>query len=614
MALSPEFLDEIKLRVPCTDVVGRKVKLQRSGRDLKGLCPFHKEKTPSFHCFEDHYHCFGCGAHGSIFDFVMETEGASFREAVEQLAAQAGLPMPQVTREDQERAQRRKSLGEVVEAACQFFERCLYMPEGKEALDYLTGRGLSPPTIKHFRLGFAPDMRGALKADLARQGIDDGMMLEAGLLVQPEDRAREPYDRFRGRAMFPITNRRGEVIAFGARLMKGDGPKYLNSPETPLFHKGRTLYALAQSKAGIRDSGRVIVAEGYMDVIALHQAGMDHAVAPLGTAVTEEQLAELWRLAPDPILCLDGDQAGQRAAARAAERALPIITAGHGLRFAMLPSGEDPDSLVQSQGRAAFEAVLEAALPLSELLWNMESGGALPPTPEARAALDKRLKERLRQVQDGSLRAHLGEMFRARLWPDGDNRGGFGGAHSGKWRGGNWRGGKPAYAGRHTRLRSGGALDATAEQGSILLYLAVTFPALLDEFEEDLGGFVCADPELDRLRQAILQFLSGREVSDSPLDSDGLVDQLTVLGHSHALDRLHAQRKSHARFARPEAGIAEARRGWEEAFSTLRDRDLATEVQEARLRFAEDPSQENSDRLIALMELKQAEEAAMLDG
>lgn len=599
MAIPPEFLEELKARLPATEVVGRRVKLIRSGRDTKGCCPFHKEKTPSFHVYDDHYHCFGCGAHGSVIDFVMESEGLEFREAVQRLAGEAGLPMPEETPEDRERRARNRTLAEVVEMAAAFFEKCLRMPEGRPALDYLRGRGLTDETIRRFRLGFSPDGRGKLKAMLAAEGVEEGLMTAAGLLVQPEDAGREPYDRFRGRVMFPITDRQGQVIAFGARLLAGDGPKYLNSPETSLFHKGRNLYGLAQAKDAIRAAGTVIVCEGYTDVIALAQAGIGQAVAPLGTALTEEQIALLWRLAPEPVLCFDGDAAGQRAAARAAERALPLLKAGFGLRFALLPPGEDPDSLVQGQGRQAFDTLLSGATALSELIWRVESGGRLPPTPEGRADLNKRLDQRIRDIPDPTVRRYFQDFFKSRLWPDGPGRqGGRGGQRQGRGFGkGKW--GANAWIGPSERLRADTAdtrpVESARLRWAILLATAINHPELLAEVEEELGQVAINDQNLDNLRQAILITHAG----GLPLDTTGLVNHLSEQGYSQALSQLLSARTyDHARFARPNAGHAEARQGWEATISHLRGEDLESELQAAQDAVRRDPSEANMNWVV----------------
>ncbi|MGE5545495.1 MAG: DNA primase, partial [Solirubrobacterales bacterium] len=341
MAFPPQFLDELRVRVPLAGVVGRRVKLARKGREHQGLCPFHNEKTPSFTVNEDKgfFHCFGCGAHGDAIGFEMRAGHLSFTEAVERLASELGLEVPAATPEERRQEQRRASLHDAMEAACVFFEHQLLGPAGREGLAYLKNRGLSDATIARFRLGWAPDSREALKGALMSDRLPEAMLVEAGLLKKPEHGGAS-FDLFRGRVTFPITDRRGRVIAFGARTMGDHQPKYLNSPETPLFHKGSTLYGLAHAREQARTRGVALAVEGYMDVIALHQAGFDYAVAPLGTALTEEQIQELWRLADEPILSFDGDSAGQRAMARAAERALPILVPGKSLRFAVLPHPE----------------------------------------------------------------------------------------------------------------------------------------------------------------------------------------------------------------------------------------------------------------------------------
>ncbi len=335
MAFPPRFLEDIRDRVGLADVVGRRVKLIRKGREHLGLCPFHTEKTPSFTVNEDKgfYHCFGCGAHGDVISFIQNTENLSFPEAVEQLAGMAGLAMPEETPEERARMQRQAGLAEAAEAAAHWFAARLRDAAGKAALGYLAERGVDDAALRRFRLGFAPDSREALKQALTGQGFTEAVLVEAGLLIQPED-GRPSYDRFRGRVIFPIADRKGRVVAFGGRILEGDGPKYLNSPETPLFHKGRMLYNMDHAVPAARDGAEVVVAEGYMDVIALDRAGFHAAVAPLGTALTEDQIAALWKLSDEPVLCFDGDEAGGRAAARAADRALPLLRCGPASRCA----------------------------------------------------------------------------------------------------------------------------------------------------------------------------------------------------------------------------------------------------------------------------------------
>ncbi|HVI91242.1 MAG TPA: DNA primase [Dongiaceae bacterium] len=405
MAFPPSFLEELRQRVSITDVVGRKVRLIRRGHEASGLCPFHNEKSPSFTVSEDKgfYHCFGCGAHGDVIGFVMNSDGLDFRNSVEKLAGEAGLAVPQESPESRDRAEHQATLTSVMELAAKFFEAHLGASTGKAGLDYLKRRGLTPETIKRFRLGFAPDSRTALKAHLEKQTVPEALSIEAGLLIKPEDGNGPTYDRFRGRVMFPILDRRGQVIAFGGRILTDEKPKYLNSPETPLFHKGRVLYGLSHAQKAARDKNEIIATEGYMDVIALAQAGFPQAVAPLGTALTEEQIELLWRMVPEPILCFDGDAAGQKAAARAAERVLPILKPGLSLRFAWMPTGEDPDSLIKAQGAPAMRQILDQAEPLVEVFWRMTLADRPLDTPERRSGFKRDLLTEVGRIADKSI-------------------------------------------------------------------------------------------------------------------------------------------------------------------------------------------------------------------
>ncbi|MBV8392813.1 MAG: DNA primase, partial [Alphaproteobacteria bacterium] len=419
MAFPPGFLDELRARVSLSDIVGRKVALKRkNASEFAGLCPFHNEKTPSFTVSDKKgfFHCFGCGEHGDAVGFVMKTEGLSFPESVEKLAREVGLPVPRASPQERERAERASTLQEVVEQAARWFQKQLRLPVGRHGLDYLRGRGLSDEVIEDFRLGFAPDSRDALLGALKREGATLDKLVEAGLVIQPEERGRDPYDRFRGRVMFTINDRRGRAIAFGGRVMGQGEPKYLNSPETPLFHKGANLYCLDRAREAATKDQPVVVAEGYMDVIALHGAGFTGAVAPLGTALTEAHLAELWRLAPEPVLCFDGDAAGQRAALRALDRALPLLKPGHSLRFVTLPPGEDPDSLIGHSGAPVFGESLRTAKPLAEVLWQSELAARSVDTPERRADLERRLMARAGQIADRTVHAEYRRFLRDRLF------------------------------------------------------------------------------------------------------------------------------------------------------------------------------------------------------
>ncbi len=421
MAFPPEFLDEVRQRVPLADVVGRRVQFDKrksnyARRDFWACCPFHSEKTPSFHVDEakGRYHCFGCGAGGDAITFLMETEGLSFPEAVEVLAGMAGVPVPQASPQARAQAERRAGLVDATAAAAEFFRNALHGPQGREARAYLEKRGLEAGVIRRFGLGWAPGGR-ALRAHLEQRGIAPERMVEAGLLRRSE-RDGGFYDVFRSRVIFPITDGRERVIAFGGRAISADvEPKYLNSPDTPLFSKSRVLYNLPGARRAARSAGTVIVAEGYMDVIALVRAGFEHTVAPLGTALTEDHLSLLWSMAETPVLCFDGDEAGLRAAGRTVERALPLLKAGRSLRIALLADGEDPDDLIASGGAPAMQAALDGALSLADMIWRQETEGRRFATPEARAALEARLDEVAEMLTDRRLRYHFRQDFRARL-------------------------------------------------------------------------------------------------------------------------------------------------------------------------------------------------------
>src|ERR1700761_1775695 len=437
MRFTPQFLDELKARLPVSEVVGRRGKLKKPGREWKGLSPFQQEKTPSFTVNDQKqfYHDFSTGKHGNIFDFLMETEGVTFPEAVERLAAMAGLPLPAATPDAARHEARRRTLHDVMELATKFFADTLATRNGAKARGYLADRSITPSTQVQFRLGYASAERFALKEHLGAQGISVEDMVETGLLIGGED-IPVPYDRFRDRVMFPITDVRGRVIAFGGRALEKDVPaKYLNSPETPLFHKGDQLYNLATARQAAHDGAQLIVVEGYVDVIAMVSSGFAGAVAPLGTALTENQLALLWRMADEPILCFDGDKAGQKAAWRAADLALPHLKPGKSLRFALLPEGQDPDDLARSGGRGAIEEVIAAARGLSDVIWSREIEGGSYATPERRAALEARIGELSNGIRDEIVRRyyrqHLAELLQRTFAPEGGRggyaRGNFGG-------------------------------------------------------------------------------------------------------------------------------------------------------------------------------------------
>jgi DNA primase len=531
MAFPPGFLDELRARLSLSDVVGRKVSLKRrSGAEYAGLCPFHNEKTPSFTVNDKKgfYHCFGCGEHGDAVGFVMKTEGLSFPESVEKLAREVGLPVPRATPQERERAERASSLQEVVELAARWFQKQLRLPVGRQGLDYLRGRGLSEETIEDFRLGFAPDSRDGIIAALKRENVPLDKIVEAGLAIQPEDAGRETYDRFRGRVIYPINDRRGRVIAFGGRVLGAGEPKYLNSPETPLFHKGANLYCLDRARVAATKDQAVIVGEGYMDVIALHAAGFTGAVAPLGTALTESQLGELWKLADEPFLCFDGDNAGQRAAQRAAERALPLLRPGKSLSFVVLPKGEDPDSLIRSRGAEAIRSVLKLARPLSDVVWDMDTEGKAADTPERRASIQRAVEKRMAEIADPTVRGYYQTEMRNRL--NRMRRPEPGAERPGErrpWRGPNTAPAAPFAPG--TAARRGGTDHDDCGQQRILLGALLDRPAMLHVLAEELHHLpIDNNAELDRLRTTLLDALSLMPSGVDPAADEALDGQVPL--------------------------------------------------------------------------------------
>jgi DNA primase len=414
MTLTPAFLDELRARTTLSTLIGKSVKVTKAGREYKACCPFHNEKTPSFTINDEKgfYHCFGCGAHGDAIRWMTDQRGLPFMDGVKELADAAGMDLPAPDPRSAKRAEQARSLHDVMAAAAHWFEDQLGSIDGAEARDYLKKRGITDETRRAFGIGYAPDSRGKLK--VALRDFPEAMLAEAGILIQPDDGGRESYDRFRGRLMIPIKDARGRVIAFGGRILGQGEPKYLNSPDTPLFDKGRTLYNLDKAAPTARKSGRAVVVEGYMDVIALAQAGITEAVAPLGTALTEHQIERLWSLTDTPVLCFDGDAAGQKAATRAAHRALPLLKPGHSLAFATLPPGLDPDDLIRAQGSAAMQAVLGQSRPLAELLWQRERDSAPLDTPEQRAGLKQRLSGLVATISHDDVRGHYAQMMRER--------------------------------------------------------------------------------------------------------------------------------------------------------------------------------------------------------
>jgi DNA primase len=623
MRFTPQFLDELKARLPVSEVVGRRVRLTRSGREFKGLSPFNKEKTPSFFVNDQKqaWFDFSSGKNGSIFDFVMESEGVSFPEAVERLAQMAGVPLPVVSAQDEQRDARRKTLHDVMELAAKFFQDTLASRAGAKARGYLADRGLDPATQLKFRLGYATNERFALKEHLGSHGIPVEDMVEAGLLIAGDD-IPVPYDRFRDRVMFPIGDLRGRVIAFGGRALEKDAQaKYLNSPETPLFHKGATLYNLASARQAAHDGATVVAVEGYVDVIAMVTAGFPATVAPLGTALTEDQLALLWKMADEPVLCFDGDNAGMRAAFRAVELAMPRLKPGKSLKFALLPQGQDPDDLARSAGRDAVADVIGAARPLADMLWARETEGHSFETPERRAALEARINEVTAGIGDDAVRKYYRQDFSARLAqffaPAQAARGNFQRAPGEAWRqtsrerGGNWqpRNGapqRPLTGGKNTpyvvvsrQLASSpvhrGHRTAVPKREALILQAALNYPWLLHDHLEELASLEFHHADAERLKSALIDIAAHAAAADA----EAVRAELEGRGLAEAMDRIDASITTASVWgARPDAAPDDVLVTWQQLVALHRQwHSLTKELKDAEQALGQDASEANYLRL-----------------
>jgi DNA primase len=619
MRFPPQFLDELRARIPVSEVVGRRVRLKKSGREWKGLSPFNKERTPSFFVNDQKgfYHDFSSGKHGDIFTFLMESEGLSFPEAVERLAAQAGLAMPRLTQEAEAEESRRRTLHDVIELAAKFFEATLAARAGATARGYLADRGLDAATQLKFRLGYAPAERFALKEHLGKLGVSVDDMIEAGLLVTGDD-IPVPYDRFRNRVMFPIGDLAGRVVAFGGRALDKDAPaKYLNSPETPLFHKGAMLYNGAEARKAVQQGAQngvpVIAVEGYVDVIAMVTAGYPATVAPLGTALTEDQLALLWRMADEPILCFDGDAAGRRAAYRAIDLALPQLKPGKSLTFAALPQGHDPDDLVRSGGPGAVADVLAGARPLADVLWTRETESGRFDTPERRAGLEARINMLMAVIGDEAVRRY----YRQDLWQrlrglmaesrsDRADRGHFGARDRPPLRGKrrSWppagpRGTEPnALAAVSPRMSTSsivrGSRSALPPREALILLGACNHPWLLEIAAEQLAELEFLNVEMDLLRRALLDVAAGEpELTRETLRAGVLARDL-----GGVLQRIESAVHP-ADWPTREGAAPEDVRQWWSHVLTLHHKNstLNKELKEAERALGEELSEQNFARL-----------------
>ncbi|MGF7150936.1 DNA primase [Sphingomonas zeicaulis] len=598
MALSPQFLDELRDRTTLSTLIGRTVKLIRKGREYAACCPFHQEKSPSFYVNDEKgfYHCFGCSAHGDAIKWLTEARGLPFMDAVKELAATAGMEMPAPDPRAAAKAERAVGLTDAMEAAARWFQDQLAGIEGSEARAYLDKRGITAATIKMFGFGFAPDSRGKLRKALDSFG--DQMLVDCGLLIAPEDN-REPYDRFRGRLMIPIRDQRGRTIAFGGRIIGQGEPKYLNSPETALFDKGRTLYNLDRAAPAARRTGRVIVVEGYLDVIALAQAGIEEAVAPLGTALTEAQLERLWKLVDVPTLCFDGDKPGQKAAMRAAERAYAAMVPGQSLRFVTLPGGKDPDDVIREGGAAAFEAVATSPRLLVDLLWDTAAAGLDLAGPDGRAALRHRLDEVANGHKVKVIAEEYRRAFRDRFYQD------FG------WkRGGdrdNNRDGRGGGAGGPRRLPPGQRAVEEAVLRAVLVGLAL-WPRAIAAVAEPLSDLLIDDPLLSEVRDALLS----TAITRPALDDGALRSILDMLRNPSKGDRSAAPELGYA-FLKSADDTESAEYQLRELVELLaREQALTQEFERVAQRLIEDLSPSNYEALESRRQALREARAALL--
>lgn len=613
MHLPPEFLDEIRARLSVSQVVSRRVKLRRQGREFVGLSPFKQEKTPSFTVNDQKgfYHCFATGEHGDIFTFLMKTEGLSFPETVERLASEAGLPMPVMAPEVAARQETNDRLRELSAHAAHFFKNCLKQPAAAPAREYLANRGISAAQIEGFALGYAPPSRSALRGHLEEKGYSVNECIKAGLVIGGPDIA-VPYDRFRDRIMFPITDLKERVIAFGGRALSPDAKaKYLNSPETPLFHKGHQLYNAAKARQSAYETKAVYVAEGYMDVIAMAGAGIHNSVAPLGTALTKEQIILLWRMADEPVLCFDGDAAGQKAAYRAVETALPILRPGQSLKLAFLPDGKDPDDLLKENGRAALDVILSAASPLVEILWQKEYEQNSWATPEKRAALEKTLITLVNGIEDQTVRNHYQRDIKSRLWqafraerPSPEKRS-FNRQKQATPRGKGGFSAKDMKAPASASLAESPltkAVQKPANTGyeALCISLLLDHPWLLEEHDEEVASLKFATNAAETLRNAVLE----AHFTYNSLDSSTIQSHLEKLNISSLAAQMRSiLAQNGSKSADMNADPQTVRDKWHELMMLHhKAEELRRELDAAERALLEDTTQQNFDRLKSLKE------------
>jgi DNA primase len=610
MSFPPSFLEELRSRLPLSEVAAKRIRLTRAGREYKACCPFHHEKTPSFYINDDKrfYHCFGCGAHGDIIGFVMHYDRLSFPEAIESLASLAGLAVPQDTPQERERYDQEKRLYLLMEKTTAWFEEQLFATSGREALHYLQGRGLTEEGMRRFHLGFAPQDAQLLIRRMTSEGFTPDEMLQVGLVKKAPDRP-DHYSFFRNRVMFPVGDSRGRTVAFGGRVMGEGEPKYLNSPDHPLFHKGKLLYGLSRARQALSQGQPIIVVEGYMDVIALVENGYLGAVAPLGTALTEDQLMLLWKLLPpldardpsrdySPILCFDGDGAGLKAAVRGVARALPLLTATQTVRVAYLPEGEDPDSLLKQSGKSGMQPVVDQAKNMIDVLWEQTIASRRLQTPEDRSAFTQALREKIKAIRDESLRRLYGEEIKNRLDALFERNKTVERA--------------PAKAGFSKRVPPSGPIIARKGIGNperikekLMLAVMINHPELFGEFGEEWLRISFVNADLEALRRHLVDLYA--ETEHDPLDAAALYRHLSGDAEQKKLeaslnDLLSDRTYVYGLFARPDRSTEEARKGWKSIWNKHLLERYQVDFEAAKKLYMEDPSDVNRVRFETLRE------------
>jgi len=619
MSIPPRFLDDIRNRLTLSEIIGRRISVKRAGRESKACCPFHKEKSPSFTINDDKqfYHCFGCGAHGDVIGFVMQHDNLSFMDAVETLAADAGLQMPKPDPMAAKKAEKQRGLHELMDEATSWMQEQAANAQNNDVLEYLEQRGMDEAVRNGFRLGYAPADGQALRKAMIAKGFNDSQMLEVGILKK-STKGGDPYVFFRDRVMFPVADRRGRVVAFGGRILpehiRPTNPnsdykpaKYINSSDTPLFDKGQMLYAESIARQAAREGHTVLVTEGYMDVIACHKAGFKGAVAPMGTALTEEQILSLWQMIPDgeksPILCFDGDNAGRAAAGRACQRILPLLKPDQSARFAFLPDGEDPDSLIRGQGANAFKSFLQAALPLFDFIWASHTAGRTFETPEQRAGLEKSLYDDVSKIQDTNIQRHYKNLVRDKISETFFRRNYSGGA----------KGGKPQM--RKPNTRPNVVKLRKPQRGNdepkhrILLAAVLNHPIIYSTVEESFGAFEIQNQTLNQIRQHIILALE----ENPDLDFEALQAHFTDQGlHKEIRDICCESVYVHAAFCRPvktdDIDYGEIAQNWLALFESLKSGMMDEEIRDGWKQAMVSANQDEEEKLSNLIKSRVQDE------